>query len=63
MLGSLLNDDQLGFLKDKSTMTSFNFSKIPDVFVFGYQVDVVFTNFKKAFNKLSHYIQIVKANC
>lgn len=58
ILTPLLNEDQHGFLKGKSTTTDFLiFEKyILDVFASGFQVDVIFTDFSKAFDKINHLI-------
>lgn len=58
----LLNDDQHGFLNGKSTTTNLLiFQKyVLDAFASGYQVDVIFTDFAKAFDKINHNIFSIK---
>lgn len=53
ILASLLNDDQHGFLKRKSTTINlliFQNDLLDDI-TSGYQVDIIFTDFTKAFYK------------
>lgn len=58
----VLIDEQHGFCRGKSTITSNIVSKtyISDCLEVGSQVDVVTTNFKKAFDTVSHKLLIVE---
>lgn len=58
VLAPVINNDQHGFIKGKSTTTNLLiFQKfIFDAFVSGCQVDVIYTDFSKAFDKVTHSI-------
>lgn len=62
LLSSLICDDQHGFISGKSTTTNhLIFHKyILDAFASRSQVDVIYTDFSKAFDKVNHSILISK---
>jgi len=56
ILAPVVNDDQHGFIKGKSTTTNLLIFQtfILDAFASGCQVDVIYTDFSKAFDKVNH---------
>jgi len=56
ILAPIVNEDQHGFIKGKSTTTNLLIFQafILDAFATGCQVDVIYTDFSKAFDKVNH---------
>lgn len=62
LLSTVINDEQHGFMKSRSTATNLiSFSEfIADILQKGGQVDCVYTDFSKCFDRLNHNILISK---
>jgi len=61
-LNHVIIDDLHGFQRNKSTITnSLNFRNfVSDALSRGSNVDVIYTDFTKAFNKINHQILFIK---
>lgn len=59
---NIIIDDQHGFVSNKSTATNLLVFQhyVLDAFKLGHQVDVIYTDFSKAFDKINHKILSIK---
>jgi len=62
---NIIIEEQQGFMSDRSTATNFlRFQHfILDPFKLGHRVNVVFTDFSKAFDTIQHNILPIKLKC